>query len=127
MKYFSILFLIIIYTNSFAQIKERKTKQQVYLFADVMPAPTFDLNEYLEQNMKLPEGEANFARCNFVIRFIVNENGNISNITMVRGISKKFDEMASRMIKQMPRWKPGKIKGKPVKVYYTLTVHFHPE
>lgn len=59
-----------------------------------------------------------------VIQFVVDENGKITNPLVVRGIGSGCDEEALRVVKAMPSWKPGKQRGRPVKVRYNLPVRF---
>jgi protein TonB len=58
------------------------------------------------------------------IKFVVNEDGSISNAKVVRAIGGGCEEEALRVINSMPKWKPGKQNGKAVKVYFTLPVNF---
>lgn len=59
-----------------------------------------------------------------VVQFIIDENGNITQPTVTRGIGGGCDEEALRVVKSMPAWKPGKQRGRPVKVRYNLPVRF---
>ena len=90
-----------------------------------MPSPGFDLGEYLSTNMMYPIAakKANIQG-RVIVRFIVTEDGSISDVTVIRGIGGGCDEEAARVIKAMPKWKPGKMTGKPVKVYYTQPITF---
>jgi len=58
------------------------------------------------------------------IRFVVNKLGEVCDVTVIRGLSAGCDAEAVRVIKMMPRWTPGKQKGNPVSVYYTLPVAY---
>lgn len=59
-----------------------------------------------------------------IVRFVVREDGFISNVSVLRGIGGGCDEEAVRIVKKMPKWKPGRIKGRPVSVWYTLPIMF---
>jgi protein TonB len=59
-----------------------------------------------------------------VVKFVVNEDGHISEVQVVRGIGGGCDEEAKRVVQAMPAWKPGKQNGKAVKVYFTLPIQF---
>ncbi|MDP4206859.1 MAG: energy transducer TonB, partial [Bacteroidota bacterium] len=59
-----------------------------------------------------------------VISFVINTKGEISNIKIVRSIGIECDEEAVRIVKLMPKWKPGMDKGKVVPVQYTLPIKF---
>ena len=59
-----------------------------------------------------------------VCRFVIAKDGTISDVEVVRSVSAALDNEAIRVIKSMPKWKPGMNKGKPVAVQYTLPVQF---
>ncbi|MFN3530322.1 MAG: energy transducer TonB [Bacteroidia bacterium] len=59
-----------------------------------------------------------------VVQFIIDEQGNITNPIVVRSLGGGCDEEALRVIKLMPRWTPGKQRGRPVRVRYNLPVRF---
>ena len=58
------------------------------------------------------------------IRFIVDTDGSLTNIEVLKGIGAGCDEEALRVITQAPKWKPGKQRGKPVKVRMTIPIVF---
>jgi TonB family protein len=58
------------------------------------------------------------------VTFIVDFQGNVNNVKVVRGVSKILDEEAIRVIKMSPKWEPGIQKGKPVNVRYNFPVIF---
>jgi protein TonB len=59
-----------------------------------------------------------------VVQFIIDEKGQISAPSILRGIGGGCDEEAIRVVKRMPAWKPGKQRNRPVKVRYNLPVRF---
>jgi protein TonB len=63
---------------------------------------------------------------NCYLKFVVSENGYISNVTVIRGVQDcpECDAEAIRVIKSMPNWKPGKINGKAVASKFTLPVQY---
>jgi periplasmic protein TonB len=58
------------------------------------------------------------------ISFIVEKNGTITNTKVVKGIGSGCDEEALRVVKEMPKWKPGKHKGKAVRVQMVMPIKF---
>jgi len=58
------------------------------------------------------------------ISFVIDIDGSVTDVTVVRGVHKSIDQEAIRVIKSSPKWKPGTINGKPVKVKYTYPVSF---
>jgi len=62
-----------------------------------------------------------------VCRFVVEKDGSISNITVIRSLDPGCDKEAVRVIKLLPKFIPGKQNGQAVRVYYILPVIFKPE
>jgi protein TonB len=58
------------------------------------------------------------------VSFVVETDGSITQVKVLRGIFKPLDEEAVRVVKMMPVWKPGKQKGKPVRVRYKVPISF---
>ncbi|MCF8348857.1 MAG: energy transducer TonB, partial [Bacteroidales bacterium] len=58
------------------------------------------------------------------INFVVETDGRISKVKVLRGIGGGCDEEAVRVVEAMPKWKPGMQRGKPVRVSYNLPVKF---
>lgn len=91
-----------------------------------MPEPGGDLSQFLKNTIRWPSGmrfaDANKARV--VARFLVDTDGSIKNIKIIKHVAKPFDDEVIRVIKQMPPWKPGLRYNQPVRVYYTLPVNF---
>jgi len=58
------------------------------------------------------------------VTFVVEPNGSISNVKVLRGIGGGCDEEATRVVKNMPSWTPGKQRGKPVRVQFNLPIRF---
>lgn len=89
--------------------------------------PEFDgqLAEYLSKHIRYPSvAKENNIEGRVTVTFIVDEDGNISDTHIVRGIGAGCDEEAMRVVRSMPKWKPGKQNGKPVKVYLVLPIMF---
>lgn len=91
------------------------------------PGGYAEMMKYFGKNMKYPEiavqanieGKAN-------VRFVVEKDGSIGNVTVLKGVPncKECDQEAIRVIKGMPKWKPGKNGGKAVRSYYSMPVTF---
>ena len=81
--------------------------------------------KYLSENIKYPEDaiEKNQAGRVFV-SFVVGTDGSINETTILRGVCESIDNEALRVVNAMPKWKPGKVKGEPVKVEYNLPIVF---
>jgi len=89
------------------------------------PVPGYDLGKYLAENIQYPERAMDKNReGRVVVKFVVNEDGSISDCQIVKGINKECDKEALRVISNMPPWKPGMKDGKPVKVMFQQPVVF---
>jgi len=80
---------------------------------------------YLNQNIKYPQmaRESNIQGTVYVT-FVVEPDGKISNVGILRGIGGGCDEEASRVVTAMPSWNPGKQRGRPVRVRFTMPIKF---
>ncbi len=86
-----------------------------------MPEPDFDMPVFLEKNLNFQDikpQETVFGR--IVVSFVVNEDGSLSNVRISRGANPYIDNIVINVFKNMPKWKPGKLNCKVVKV----EVHF---
>lgn len=101
------------------------TGKTVYQFVDRMPAPSFNVMEFLAKNTVYPDSAKRYGIQGRVLtNFVVNEDGTLSDFKTTRGIGWGCDREAIRVLKLMPPWKPGMQDGKPVKVYYTQPISF---
>ena len=90
-------------------------------FPGGMPA----LIEFLQTNIKYPEDAIKQdVGGRVMVMFVVETDGSISNVRVARKVFPSLDKEAVRVVKAMPKWKPGKEKGRPVRVNYTLPVVF---
>ena len=55
---------------------------------------------------------------------MIERDGSITDVKVVRGVDASLDKEAVRVVQSMPKWKPGKQRGKPVRVAYTLPINF---
>ncbi len=86
------------------------------------------LAAFLRDNLRYPvAARESEIEGKVVITFVVNAQGAIESAEIRRGIGGGCDKEALRVVNAMPRWKPGKQSGKPVKVYFTLPISFRLE
>jgi protein TonB len=83
--------------------------------------------KYIQQNVQYPAmaREAGISGKCF-LKFVVNENGEISNVEVLKGVPgcPDCDKEAIRVVKSMPKWKPAKMTGRAVKCYFNLPFSF---
>lgn len=81
--------------------------------------------EWMGNNMKYPIiCEENGVQGRVIVTFVVEHDGSISNVQVVKSVDPSLDKESVRLVKAMPRWIPGKQKGKPVRVKFTVPVTF---
>lgn len=109
---------------------EELDEGEVPVFLIVEDDPEFpggvdSLYAWIARNIKYPEqARFNNVEGRVFVKFIVEKDGRISNAKLVRDIGGGCGEEALRVVKSMPRWKPGKQRGKPVRAEYTLPINF---
>ena len=89
------------------------------------PGGINELMKFLQENMKYPEDATKEGKQGRVIvRFVIDKDGTISDATVLRSVYPSIDAEALRVVNAMPKWTPGKVKGAPVRVKYTLPLVF---
>ena len=100
----------------------------VYIMVDEMPKfPGGDaaLFEFLYKTIQYPaQAKDNGIHGKVILRFIVTSEGNVENVTVVRDVDPLLDNEAVRVMRLCPKWEPGKMKGKPVNIYYSVPISF---
>lgn len=107
-------------------------KDSIYNLLRILPEnqPHFfggeqQLFTYLSENIKYPAvARENGIEGTVYIEFIISKQGFPEKVVVKRGIEGGCNEEALRVIKQMPRWIPGRLDGKPIRVKYTLPIKF---
>ena len=108
----------------------QEVKEESVVFEVVEQMPSFPggekaLMEFLSKNTKYPSvAEENGIQGRVVCTFVVETNGSITDVKVVRAVDPALDREAVRVIKSMPKWIPGKQNGKAVRVKYTVPVNF---
>ena len=83
------------------------------------------LMSYLASNIKYPVvAQENGVQGRVIVSFVVERDGSISDVRVARSVDPSLDREAQRVVKSMPRWKPGKQNGSAVRVKYTVPVVF---
>lgn len=103
-------------------------KNSVYDVVEQMPSfpgGISGLRTYLNQNIRYPaEAQENCVQGRVVVSFVVGKDGHISDVTVLRSVDPSLDKEAIRVVRNMPRWTPGKQGGEPVRVRYNVPVSF---
>jgi len=94
-------------------------------YAEQRPSPPYDMSKFLTSHVRYPEGSMRQqTEGSVVVRFLVDEQGRISNAYVLKSIAADLDAEALRVVALMPRWAPGLRNGDPVKMWCVLPVIF---
>ena len=122
--------LAILFTiNTTAMAQNKKTSNDK-VFEKVEDMPEFPggeqaMMDFVGKNVQYPkEAMEKEISGRVLVGFIVEKDGSVNEVKIVRGIGGGCDEEAVRVVKAMPKWKPGKEKGKPVRVSYMMPFTF---
>ena len=89
------------------------------------PGGSAALMSYLSSNTKYPVvAQENGVQGRVIVSFVVERDGSISDVKVARSVDPSLDREAQRVVKSMPKWKPGKQNGSAVRVKYTVPVVF---
>lgn len=115
-------------TKSNSNYREVTVDDALFVVVEKMPEfPGGDeaLYKYIANNIQYPEqAKKEKITGRVFVSFVVEKDGSISSAKVMRGIGGGCDEEVLRMVRNMPLWKPGTQRGKPVRVQYNLPVLF---
>ena len=115
------------FTHETTTIKQEEDKVfQVVEEQPVFPGGMEALMNYLKKDMKYPkEAQDKGIQGRVIVQFVVNKDGGICDAKVVKAVDPLLDAEALRAVNAMPKWIPGKQKGEPVRVRFTLPLSFH--
>jgi len=111
-------------------IQEEEEEEEHVIFIVVEEQPGFPGGEearmrYLHQNMRYPTiARESGIQGTIFITFVVERDGSITDVRILRGIGGGCDEEAIRVVQNMPKWAPGKQRGRPVRVQFNMPIRF---
>ena len=107
---------------------EEEDDDEFFMVVENMPEfPGGDLGlmKYIQKNVRYPPIAKEYGITGKVfIQFIVDKSGSVTNVKIARGVDKNLDAEAVRVVKSLPKYKPGKQRGKPVRVMFTIPINF---
>ena len=84
-----------------------------------------ELMKYLQKNIRYPQiCKERRVQGRVIVQFVVNADSTITDVNVVKPVNPYLDQEALRVVKAMPKWKPGEQRGEPVRVRFTLPVTF---
>ena len=114
--------------NVAKEVEDDYESQEVFTIVEQMPSfPGGEqkMMEFVAKNIQYPqEAMESGIQGRVFVGFVVEPDGSVSNVKVLRSIGGGCDEEAVRVIKMMPKWNPGKQRGKAVRVSYLIPVSF---
>ncbi|MEI6766336.1 MAG: energy transducer TonB [Bacteroidota bacterium] len=119
---------VVVDDNSDNQVIEEVVETPIFTVVEEMPSfPGGDESriKFLQENIKYPQmARESGIQGTVYVTFVVNENGQVTDVKVLRGIGGGCDEEAVRVVKMMPPWNAGKQSGKPVRVQFNMPIRF---
>jgi protein TonB len=112
------------------KVAEEESAEEVQIFMVVESMPEYPGGEaalyaFLAENIKYPQmAKESGIQGRVFVTFVVERDGRVTDVRVLRGIGGGCDEEAIRVVQSMPKWTPGKQRGKSVRVQYNLPVKF---
>jgi len=116
--------------EEYIPVEEDDEEEEAQIFTVVESMPGFPGGEaarikYLNKNIKYPQmARESGIQGRVFVTFVVEKNGAVTDVRVLRGIGGGCDEEAVRVIKNMPNWNAGKQRGKPVRVQFNMPILF---
>lgn len=107
--------------------KEEETAEVFFIVEDMpeFPGGEMALRAFIANAIKYPViAQENGIQGKVYVTFVVGKDGSVSNAVIARGVDASLDKEALRVVNTLPKWKPGKQRGKPVNVSYTVPINF---
>ncbi len=114
--------------------EEEETTDEVFVTVEEMPrfkgcvddqCTQTEIMRYIAKNTKYPPiAKENNITGRVFVSFVVDKTGNVTKVKILRGVDKYLDAEAVRVVQSMPKFKPGKQRGKAVNVQYNVPINF---
>ena len=127
-KLYVVLFCCILNTGVLNASNRLDVDTTVYVVADEGPKFKGDMTQWIGENVQYPQvAWDNGIMGKVIVAFIVEKDGKVSNVQVVRGVHESLNEEALRVFNKMPAWKPAKINGENVRYRFTCPLMFNIE
>ena len=119
---------MVVVNSDSSEVSDDNAFEQVFDVVEQMPefpGGLAELMKFLSENVRYPEAAFKAGtQGRVIVTFIVEADGTVGNVKVVKKVSDELDAEAVRLVGSMPKWKPGMQNGKPVRVKYTIPVTF---
>ena len=111
------------------QAEEEEVEEEIFVIVEDMPKfKGGDINtfrDWVQKRVRYPElASENGIQGRVFITFVVETNGNVSNVSVSRSVDALLDEAAKEAVAASPKWEPGMQRGRPVRVRYSIPIIF---
>lgn len=114
--------------NDFPDDSLKVEEEIIYAFSEVepsFPGGQEAMVRWIQSNVIYPDSAlAKNEQGTVYVKFVVNKDGSIEQVSIRKGVSEAIDNEALRVVKSMPNWTPGLEDGKPVRVFFTIPIAF---
>jgi protein TonB len=114
--------------DHFVPIDKPKQKVEILPHSEIMPefpGGQAAFMRFLSKNLRVPEGSLEAGQqVKVFVRFVVGKEGELSNMEFIQATGEVFEHEVARVMRKMPKWKPGSQNGENVSVYFTLPIIF---
>ena len=128
-KLFGLFLVLLVCLPSQQKPVEKVDSDGVYLMPDQLPEFPGGIQammKFLSTNIKYPvEAQKKGISGRVIVQFVIMEDGTLDQAKVIRGVDPLLDEEALRVVKSMPKWKPGMDRGEAVKVRFTAPIMFN--
>lgn len=105
-----------------------EVKEEIIDFPDVeasFPGGAAEMQKWINQNVRYPQmAIENNEQGKVYLSFVVEPNGEITNVVIERGVSTDLDREAKRLVREMPKWVPGEANGRKVRARFRMPINF---
>jgi protein TonB len=112
----------------FEEVEIEEVAEEIFFAVESPPAPVGGMKtfyQYVGKNINYPnQARRAGIQGRVFLKFVVNADGAITDITLLKGIGYGCDEEAIKVLRNAPKWQAGKQRGKPVRVFMTLPITF---
>ena len=131
-KLLRLLALIVILTGCAAEKEPLiiSPLSQDYMTEPTMPkypGGTEKMFEFIADNLRWPGDDDSCIQGRVVVSFIVEKDGSLTDVKVIKSLDPAFDKEAVRVVKSMPKWEPGMWNGKPARVKFFVPIRFRLE
>jgi len=112
--------------DSLSNLDRLLVSEEKYEIEPQFPGGVEAFYNYLLHNIHYPQDAIkNNVQGKVFVSFVIEKNGSLTNIKIIRGLSDDIDREAIRVISNSPKWNPGIQNGRAVRVQYTMPIDFH--